>query len=205
VVTKSEQSIFTSVVNFIQPFNNAEKLAAALAESDPKAVAFLLEKTTNPIKTLMRSMGQNVDNYRDFQHDGVLILIDKIKNGSYNSTNAAPSTFLVGICKYLILNQLRSKKQHYFQNLAEDFELSDPEEAFYQSSKIMSEMLDDFLEKLGAPCSDLIRLKYLDGFRDEEIIAQKMTHYVSGDSLRNSRSQCMKKLVEIGKKWYTPA
>lgn len=197
---KTDQTLFSVVAHWVSPFKNAEKLTAALSKSDSRAIAWVLEQTEYPIKQFLRSLGLPLETFRDIQHDGVIILIDKIKNKAYDPHLAAPTTYVIGICKYLIMNILRSKKEVKTVELEADYALSDAEHARYQSAKEMEEMLDLLLEKLGAPCNELIRLKYLEGYRDDEIIELKLTHYVSGDSLRNSRSQCMKRLSEMAKK-----
>jgi len=199
VTVKSEQTLFSTISSLVSPFKKPEKLLEALRKSDSKAIAYVLAQTAFPIKKQLRAYGLDDEKYRDFQHDGVIILIDKIKNNAYDGQVSSPGTFLIGICKNLILNHLRAKKEVKFEKLDTDIDWKDPDERFYASTKEMSEMLDMLLGKLGSPCKDLIRLKYLDGYRDEEIINLHLTHFSSADSLRNSRSQCMKKLIEIAR------
>ncbi len=196
---KSKPGLFALVADSFRPYKNPEKLIAGLKAADSRAIAWVLEQTEYPVKQFLRLCGLDTGMYRDFQHDGIIILIEKIKANTYAANLSSPATYLVGICKYLILNRLRAKKELQFSTLDAGFEWSDPEEALYASAKEMAELLDVLLEKLGAPCNELIRLKYLEGYKDEEILENKMTRYTSGDSLRNTRSQCMKKLTEMAR------
>jgi RNA polymerase sigma factor (sigma-70 family) len=197
---KSKPGLFAVVADSFRPYKNPEKLIAGLKSADFRAIAWVLEQTDYPVKQFLRLYGLDADMHRDFQHDGVIILIEKIKSNEYDANVSSPATYLVGICKYLILNRLRAKKELQYSALDTDFEWSDPDEILYASAKEMSELLDDLLEKLGAPCNELIRLKYLEGYKDEEVLKNKMTHYTSGESLRNTRSQCMKKLTDMARR-----
>ncbi len=199
VATQPGKSIFSTVADWAQPFKDPQKLAGALRVSDSRAIAFVLRQSNFSVKKQARSLGIAPEKAVDFHHDGLIVLIEKMNNGSYDPTASAPATFLIGICKYLMLNHLRAKKEVRFEQLDEFFDPGDHDAAFFEQSKNWADMIDDLLLKLGPPCNDLIRLKYLDGFRDEEILTGQMTHFRSGDSLRNTRSQCMKKLTELAK------
>jgi hypothetical protein len=52
------------------------------------------------------------------------------------------------------------------------------------------------LSGAGAPCEQVIRLKYIDGYSDEEAIREGLTGYSTVESLRQKRSDCMKKLKD---------
>lgn len=61
-----------------------------------------------------------------------------------------------------------------------------------------TELLEKLLSQLETNCQNLIRLKYLEERRDKEVIEEKRTQYTTVDALKNHRSKCLKKLVEIG-------
>ena len=62
-------------------------------------------------------------------------------------------------------------------------------------------LLKKMLNELGSPCKELIDLKYISELSDEEQIKNKLTKYSSLESLRVSRSQCMKKLLALSTKY----
>lgn len=194
---KHKLNFFSPLFKSKHPFHSPKVLSAALSVADHEAIGYILEKSKYGIQQLLRKYGIDPAKYRDFQHDALIIFIDKIQNNQYDEQLSAPTTYLISICKYLILNYLRSKKEIVLEPLDQEGVLSQAENDHYTERKEMLEILDDILEQLGPPCSDLIRLKYLEGYRDEEIIRQKLTHFSSADSLRNSRSQCMKKLLVL--------
>lgn len=179
------------------PFKNSKILSDSLSQSDPRAIGYVLEKSKYPIQQQLKKYGLDPLKYRDFQHDSLIILIDKIQGEQYDERLSSPITYMISICKYLIFNHLKKKKEINAEWLEQDHILTQSDEDHYTSTKEMLEILDDILEHLGSPCNDLIRLKYLEGYSDEEIINLKLTHYASTDSLRNSRSQCMKKLLAL--------
>ena len=57
--------------------------------------------------------------------------------------------------------------------------------------------LEKLLARLDPNCQNLIRLKYLEERRDKDVIEGNLTRYASVDALKNQRSKCMKKLVDI--------
>lgn len=179
------------------PFHNPKLLAAALRESNYKAIGYVLDKSKHVIQQQLRTYGLDAAKCRDFQHDALIILIDKINNQQYDEQLSSPVTYLISICKNLILNHLRGKKEIKLEQLEQENVLSKSEEEYFTASNELLEILDEILDELGLPCNELIRLKYLEGYRDEEIIRQNLTHFTSADSLRNRRSQCMKKLLAL--------
>jgi hypothetical protein len=44
----------------------------------------------------------------------------------------------------------------------------------------------------------MIRLKYIDGYSDEEAVPEKLTAYSTVESLRQKRNDCMKKTKRKG-------
>jgi DNA-directed RNA polymerase specialized sigma24 family protein len=192
------QSIF--VVNK-QKYDSKDNLIAGLRQMDSIAIQFIMSKTEHLILKNASKLGLSAQNAQDALHDGIVLLIEKIQNNTYDSTISAPQTYLVGLCNKILSNQSRGKKSINFEPLDVVIGLEDHELTAFIDLKGKIKLLHQLLEELGPPGNELIRLKYLEGYTDEEQMTQKLTPYNTHDSLRSARSQSMKKLAILAEKW----
>ena len=161
------------------------------------AVERLMQKTAPSIRNLIRQARLPENLAPDVLHDAVVILVKKIRDNVYNPAESAPATYLIAIAKNLIANHLRNRRAADTVALEETAEIPDDHTRDFLEGRERRELLESLLYTLGEPCAQLIRLKYLDGYRDEEILAQNLTHYTTSMALRSKRSKCFQKLVEL--------
>ena len=182
-------------------FSDQYKLIVELAKEDSKAIQYILKKVEGSCLQFIKKMGLTSDCLEDVMHDGLILFIRKIQEGSYDASLSAPQTYLTGICKNLFLNITRAKRAVSTIELEEAFHTysEDVQASFYLKENL--KLVNKILGEIGSPCKELIQLKYLDGYQDEEQINLKLVNYSSVDSLRVSRSQCMKKLSAVSLKY----
>ena len=161
------------------------------------AVEFVMEKAWPSVQFLVRKAKIPEELSRDILHDALVILVKKIRDDVYDPEVSAPTTYLIAIARNLIANQLRHKQNTPTIALDDIPDISDDHTRAFLEGRERRELLESLLRKLGEPCARLIRLKYIDGYRDEEIIAQNMTHYNTAMALRTKRSKCFQKLIEL--------
>lgn len=178
-------------------FETVESLVEGLRRMESGAVERIMEKTAPSVRYLVLRAQLPESLSRDILHDAVIILVKKIRDNAYNPAESAPATYLIAIAKNLIANQLRHKRSSPELLLDDSLEISDDHTHAYLEGRERRELLESLLDTLGNPCAQLIRLKYLDGYRDEEILAQNLTHYTTPMALRSKRSKCFQKLVEL--------
>ncbi|MFN4254648.1 MAG: RNA polymerase sigma factor [Saprospiraceae bacterium] len=180
-------------------FSDPAVLAGALQRADTVAIEWILAQTENAVGRLLRRAGLPADALPDVLHDGVLVLIKKIRAGAFDAAQSHPKTYLVGICKNLIHNRLRAKKLVPTLPLDHTPDIPNLPDASFSDGLENLRQIEALLLRLGEPCSQLVRLKYLDELRDDEVIARKLTHFATIASLKNARSKCMKKLLDLAK------
>lgn len=185
----------------LNKYNDTDILIEALRLEKTAAIEYILKKVEKNCAYYIKKIGLSDESLPDVLHDGLILLIDKIQSGKFDSSQASPQTYMFGICKNLILNMSRSKKSIKAIELEESMQWFEDEINlsihFKETSLLVQQMLND----LGMPCSQLIQFKYIDGYSDVEQVEQKLTHFSNLDSLRVSRSQCMKKLVTMSLKY----
>lgn len=178
-------------------YEHTGELIAGLLKMETGAVEFVMKKAWPSVRYLVRQ-AQLPDNLtRDVLHDALVILVKKIRDNVYKPDESAPATYLIAIARNLIANQLRHRHNTPTISLDEAPDISDDHTQAFLEGRERRELLESLLRKLGEPCARLIRLKYIDGYRDEEIIAQNMTHYITSTALRTKRSKCFQKLIEL--------
>lgn len=181
--------------------NDQNKLIQELANENSLAIQFILKKVNKSCTQIIKKMGLPTDIAQDILHDGLILFIKKIKDQSYNPSISAPQTFLLGICKNLALNLSRSKKVLTTIELEEfNHPFADVTQQKIQILEIRK-FVGILLNEIGSPCKELIRLKYIEGYKDEELLNLKLTSFSSLESLRVTRSQCMKKIIQISSKY----
>lgn len=189
------QQVFSK--SSVNPFDVVENLVDGLRRMETNAIAYIMAKTEPSVRYLVRQAQLPETHCRDILHDALVILIKKIQDEVYDSKESAPATYLIAIARNLVANQSRRSKAALIEPLEQFPELVDHHILAFQEGKERRELLDNLLQTLGDPCAQLIRLKYLDGYRDEEILAQKLTHYTTPLALRSKRSKCFQKLIEL--------
>lgn len=186
---------------FVRPgsgaYETAETLVEGLRRMETGAVECIMEKTAPTVRYLVRRARLPESLTRDVLHDAVVILIKKIRDNVYDPAESAPATYLIAIARNLIANQLRHIRNTPTLILDDAPEIPDDHIHTYFEGRERRDLLDSLLDALGNPCARLIRLKYLDGYRDEEILTQNLTHYTTPLALRSKRSKCFQKLVEL--------
>ena len=175
----------------------SSQLLEGLRRMETNAVEQIMRKAEPSVRYLVRQSRLPESLTRDVLHDAMVILIKKIRDDVFDPNGSAPATYLIGVSKNLISNHLRQNRRPPTAHLEELAEIPDHYTQAFLEGRERRELLETLLTALGEPCAQLIRLKYLDGFQDEEILAQKLTHYNTPMALRSKRSKCFQKLMEL--------
>ncbi|MBK9109549.1 MAG: hypothetical protein IPM92_14540 [Saprospiraceae bacterium] len=182
-------------------YQTDEKLFIGLAREETQAIQCLLQNVESSVSKMMKQLELRDELLNEILHDGMLILLNKIKSDQFQTERSSPKTYLISICKNLCLNASRLKHHLLTDPLDEQLHeyptLEDADLGIGDKLKLLKRML----EELGSPCKELIYLKYISELSDEEQIKENRTSYKNADSLRVSRSQCMKKLLALSNKY----
>lgn len=175
-------------------YSQPEALIEAIRVGESRAIVYLQKKSETFTNGLLRHHMLPDHLLEEVLNDAMIIFIKKIREQSYTLHTAQPSTYYIEIIKKVVSNKTRGR-QHSGGEIKESHtQIIDQSTQHYLERKEQIALIAGMLEHIGPPCSDLIRLKYLDGLRDEEIISQQLTPYSTPESLRVKRSDCMKKL-----------
>ncbi len=186
------------VFNLSKPvFSNEDYLLQAIKNGDAKALIYQQDKVKGAARKMLeqRRLPQHI--LGEILNDASIILLKKTREPDFRLKTAKINTYFLEIIKYLILNKTRERNYSGSSSLDEIQHLADTAVQELIDRKENLELIDGLLNTIGAPCSDIIRLKYLEGYSDEEVVSQKITAYLTVDSLRVKRSGCLKRLREM--------
>lgn len=170
-------------------------LFAGLEREETEAIQCLSSRVSGSIFKIGKGYRLPDDDIEDLICDCITIGLQKIREGKYMFQGYSPATFIIEIAKNRARNLRRSVLKHETEDIDTIVERVDEPE---YGGVAETELLEKLLAQLEKNCQKLIRLKYLDERRDKAVIEEKLTQYTTVDALKNQRSKCLKKLVEIG-------
>lgn len=165
-----------------------------LKKEDATAIRYLYSKCSASIYNLGKQFNLTDEDIEELICDCITLLLFKIREGGYIYQQNSPSTYVIEVAKNKVRNY--SRKGNKYQSV----DLESAAEPIFEMDYMGShneELVNTLLLKLDSNCQKLIRLKYIEEFKDSEIISTGLTQYTTMDALKNHRSKCMKKLVEL--------
>ena len=153
------------------------------------------DKFLNFAKRYNLSEDENIDVYQD----AYVIFYDNVMSGKIESFTSSISTYLFGIGKYLIFDQMRKNKK----TVGDSYDISMVGEADEDMSTLEIDKPDETPEQqllrkyfgtLGKKCQELLTLFYYRGFTISEIVESE--NYNSENVVKAAKSRCMKTLRE---------
>ena len=131
----------------------------------------------------------------DIYQDSFIALRKRALSGKLNNVNCSLKTYLFGIGKYLIYNELKRKKR--FFPLLNNPE-SDTVEVIQVSTKILLTLEQKLLQKnfikLGKKCQQVLTLFFYRGLSNKEIALE--VGYENEAVVRSHKSRCLKQLKD---------
>lgn len=172
-----------------------ERLLEGLAREEPEAIRQLSQQTAPIAASVSRQFRLSAEEAQEIHCDCILIMIQKIRNGTYSLQDDGPLPYAATIIRNLAKNYRRRADKHNHEPLDLVPEVMDLHAGYTQKEAV--DRLEALLERIDAECRKLISLKHLEGWSDKEILEKRMTHYRSIPAIKNRRSQCMKTLTSL--------
>mgnify|MGYP000200429918 CR=1 FL=1 len=153
------------------------------------------EKFLNYARRYSLSDEENVDIYQD----AYVIFYDNVMSGKIESFTSSISTYLFGIGKYLIFDQMRKNKKNVGNNydlsiVGDEDEMVETLELEQSSLTTEQMLLQEYFGTLGKKCQELLTLFYYRGYTIQEIMVSGS--YNSQNVVKAAKSRCMKTLKE---------
>jgi DNA-directed RNA polymerase specialized sigma24 family protein len=180
-------------------YTTIEERFEGLKQLDNAAILCLQLKALPKIKNMVGHLGLEEDKATEILSQSTIIFLEKIQTGAYQFRGYEPSTYLIEVARRMAMSAV--KALHRSDELSENHHLiPDPDIDNRTAQQENDEQIRILLDHIGDPCAQIIRLRYLDGYSDEDVIRLGLTKHSSVNSLKVKRSDCMKKLVTMAKK-----
>lgn len=171
-----------------------------LGAGNSVAVEYLFAKISGIVGQIARSSGLAGQDVEEVLHDTAIIFIQKIREGKYQLTDYKPQSYAIAIARRVVQNyatkqRLRRIAPAALETLIADRCDDDTERHFQKLEQ--AEWLLKILGQLPEKNRYLLELRFFAQLSDEEIIAQKLTHYTTIDSLKNRRKESLQKLRRL--------
>ncbi len=153
------------------------------------------DKFLNWARRYHLSEEENIDIYQD----AYVIFYDNVMSGKVESFTSSISTYLFGIGKYLIFDQMKKNKKKVSSEfdltiVGEEDELVNTLEIEEDGLNAEQKLLQKYFGTLGKQCQELLNLFYYRGFTINEIM--EYSEYNSENVVKAAKSRCMKTLRE---------
>ncbi len=170
-----------------------KKLYEGLKLGHSDSVLELRKVLMDTSRKLLPSLKISREEMEELIHDAILLFLEKIKGGLYHYNGTDPKIYGILILRNLIKNQIR--KTTYQRCILNQEHLYEHEDAgdIARSFEIKNE-IQFYLQNLNKPASEILRLHYLEGYSDEEVVLYKMSTFTTVNSLKSKRCQVLKKL-----------
>ena len=160
-----------------------------------RPVRYLYEHYFETACQEIRMRGGTDEDAADMFQEGVLILIEKIKTGTFRGESSV-KTFLVGIVRNLWLHERRTRNRRTEREKlysVQDEGTDDFSDRLF--SKASTNVMKTIFQKVGEVCSNILTGVYYEKRSMKELL-QKFD-YDNEQVLRNRKARCMKKLKQI--------
>ena len=133
----------------------------------------------------------------DIYQDAFLALRKQAISGKLYEVKSSLKTYLFGIGKHLIYNELKRQNNFTRININDNNEVARSHEIVLNTNTDLTleqKLLQKYFKKLGEKCKNVLTLFYYRGLTNEEI-AQK-ENYENEAVVRSQKSRCLKTLKE---------
>jgi|CXWL01.1.fsa_nt_gi RNA polymerase sigma factor (sigma-70 family) len=177
--------------------SNPLDLYERLKNLDHVAIDFLHQKVQGHLfykRHLTRATEMDLE---ELASDAVVLMLSKIEDGSYTFQGPSPVSYALMIAQNLLRNFCRKKRVNCLELNDAIVPFQQPEVEAYLAQNDLKNQVELALGRLSEPCQLVIRLKYFDDMRDEEIVRDGLSPHRSTDSLKSSRCRSLKRLAGL--------
>lgn len=179
-----------------------QELIAGLAQSDSQTIAEIYRLYQPMLTKWMVSRGGNETDAYDVFQEGLVVLYEKSTDTAFCLT-CKLSTYLFAICKRIWFK--KSQAQHIMSSLdmeqegdqdeALDFAAYDADLNVHLEKEAHLNKLEQSLDQLGSPCSELLKAFYIEDKSMLEI-AQQFS-YTNAENAKTQKYKCLNRLKKL--------
>ncbi len=167
-----------------------------LSVHDPVTVRRLCEGIKSHLQCGKYGKAISIEDIEELTNDAAVLVLRKICDGSYCFFGVSPMSYAKSVADNLLRNFRRKKRQRW-QEIETVTLLIQPEVEAYFAQKELKNQVENALSKLSEASQLVIRLKYFEDLKDEEIVRDGLSPHRSTDSLKSARCRSLKRLAGL--------
>ena len=164
---------------------------------DPAAVQLLCENIKLHLKLKKYRFTTTTEDLEEIANDAAVLVLRKICDDTYRFFGVSPMSFAQTVADNLLRNFCRKKRMNCLELNEEIAPFQPPEVEAYLSQNDTKNQVEAALSKLSEPCQLVIRLKYFNDLKDEEIVRDGLSPHRTTDSLKSARCRSLKQLAGL--------
>lgn len=175
-----------------------QEIILAIRKGDrEQAIRFLYQEFPK-IRALILKSGCNDVVAREVFNDSLLLLIEKVKEPSFELTSKL-TTYLYGINRFLVKNELRRQnKTAYELEWSDTLIISENDLGYDTEKEERLTQLERILERVSEKCRKMFELFYFRKQSMEQIA--KSLDYSSVNSAKTQKYKCIEQAYQLAKK-----
>ncbi len=171
-----------------------QKVIAQIRNGDERKLAEIYQAYRNDfIYWAVRNYSLAEEVARDVYQVAVVILYENIRSGKLTSLQSSVKTYLFGIGKNKIMEELAAQKK--VQHIQENFRFEPLPEDSKEEKEEVFKSLETALIELGEPCRTVLEMYYYKNYGIEEIASA--LNYKGTDSAKTQKYKCLMRLKKI--------
>lgn len=147
-----------------------------------------------------RKLLKDENSLEDIYQDTVIAFYENVRTGKITTLKSSITTYIIGIGKFVLYRHLKKTKTMSNIDDIDELDLGSVANAYIEQieDKETAIILQKAIEKLGEPCTSLLRLFYYEEKDNKEIAT--ILGYANADVIKSQKYRCMQTLKAIMKK-----
>jgi len=172
------------------------EIVASIADGNHNEALNFLYKHFPSIQHMVVTHGGDAEEAYDLFQDALLVLIEKIKSGTFELT-ASLKTYLYSVCKYKLYDKNRKHKAlNYTDNVPEFQEdESHEDQGFMHEIERKFEVIDQVLANLGEKCVEILQ-RFYHNKESMDTIANQLG-YANVNTVKTQKYKCLERAKKM--------
>ncbi|TJZ63385.1 sigma-70 family RNA polymerase sigma factor [Sphingobacterium olei] len=178
------------------------QLLSRIRNGDERAIDEIYIASKGRFLAFARKLLNDENSLEDVYQDTVIAFYENVRTGKITSLNSSITTYIIGIGKYMLYHHLKKTKAMSNLDDVDELDLGIATNTYIEQieNKETAIILQQAIEKLGEPCTSLLRLFYYEEKENTEIAT--LLGYANADVIKSQKYRCMQVLKVIMKKTY---
>lgn len=180
--------------------NSEVQLLSRIRNGDERALDEIYHANKSQVLSFARRLLSDEHSLDDIYQDTVIAFYENVRTGKITSLRSSIRTYIIAIAKHIIYRHLRKTKTMSSLDDMDELAVGAITHSYIEQleGRETAMLLLQAIEKLGEPCTSLLKLFYYEEKENTEIAS--LLGYANADVIKSQKYRCMQTLKAIMKK-----